>query len=221
MLSRHLQKLRKLHGTPTRPPISDAFALYLWDRVGYLFDDARRLEAFELLRARVGLTPKDVVAAKPALLLEIASHGGIEGHKRATHMRDAAEYVLVSCGGDLDGAIRAARRLEAMRILKRLPMTADAGAARILMLSGAHPVFALESNSLRVLVRLGFGHEEKSYDKTQRSALEAVAPAVKGKNAEWLADAHLLLRQHGKTFCKTSAPLCGGCVLRADCAFAR
>lgn len=183
-------------------------------------DDARRLEAFELLRARVGLTPEDILAAKPALLLEIASRGGIEGHKRAAHMRDAAEYVRASCGGDLDGAIRAASEQEAMRMLKRLPMTADAGAARILMLSGAHPVFALESNSLRVLTRLGFGQEDKAYAKMQQSALEAVAPAVKGKKADWLGDAHLLLRQHGKTFCKTSAPQCSACVLRPDCAFA-
>ena len=213
-----IQRLHKVYGKPARPPVRDAFGLYLWDRVGYLFNDEKRLAAFEQLRARVGLRPSDILAGKPAVLLEIASSGGIEGHKRAQHMRDGARYVQAAFKGDLDSALGGASEKDARKMLKGLPMVADSGADRIMALSGTHPVFALESNSLRVLLRLGFGTEQKAYAKSVASVLEAVAPQMK-RDADWLADAHLLLRHHGKTLCKTSQPMCGACALRADCRF--
>src|SRR5438477_12235312 len=103
-LRKLVERLRAHHGPQAPPPVTDAFALYLWDRVGYLGNDAQRLAAFEQLRARVGLTPERILAAAPATLAEIASLGGIEGAKRARHMRQAAELAVGECDGDLDAA---------------------------------------------------------------------------------------------------------------------
>ena len=58
---------------------------------------------------------------------------------------------------------------EARRILKRFPGIGDPGADRILLLSGAQPVLGMDSNALRVLVRLGYAREQKNYGKQYRA----------------------------------------------------
>src|SRR4051794_35632585 len=149
------RRLRSVYGAPQRPPSTNAFEYYLWDRVGYLFDDAKRLEAFETLRREVGLRPDAIYAAPIPTLSRIAAIGGIEPGKRAAHMHEAADLVVHELDGDLDSVIQ--KPIDAARrFFKKLPMTADAGADRILMFSGKHKVLALESNGLRVLERIGF-----------------------------------------------------------------
>jgi endonuclease-3 len=77
---------------------------------------------------------------------------------------------------------------------------------------------ALESNGLRVLLRLGFGEEKKSYSTTHRLVQQA---AVEGldKDYPWLIQAHLLLRRHGQELCRRSEPLCEKCPLARDCEY--
>src|SRR5207237_7133446 len=72
------RRLRSVYGAPERPPSANAFEYYLWDRVGYLFDDAKRLEAFEMLRREIGLRADAIYAAPIASLTRIAAIGGIE-----------------------------------------------------------------------------------------------------------------------------------------------
>jgi endonuclease III len=210
-------RLKKHYGAQPRPPATDAFGLYLWDRVGYLVDDDRRRVAFGRLEREIGLTPAAILAASPAKLLAIATSGGIEGHKRAAHMRTAAEMVVGELDGDLD-AVLGRPFPEARRALRKLPMVADAGAERIILFAGAHPVLTLESNGMRVLQRIGYGESHRDYTRSYKTVIAAAAPEAK-QHIEWLAEAHLLLRHHGKDVCKTSAPLCGVCIVRADCAF--
>ena len=76
----------------------------------------------------------------------------------------------------------------------------------------------LDSNGLRVLMRLGFGEEKKNYTATYRAVQEAIKNQL-NDDYDWLISAHLLLRQHGKELCKTSAPLCGKCPLRKSCGY--
>ena len=210
-------RLKKHYGAQPPPPATDAFGLYLWDRVGYLVDDDRRLVAFERLKREVGLTPAAILAASPATLLAIATSGGIEGHKRAAHMRNAAETVMGELDGNLDAVLT--RPLpDARRALRKLPMVADAGAERIILFAGAHPVLTLESNGMRVLQRMGYGQPHRDYTRSYKTVIAAAAPEAK-QDVMWLTDAHRLLRHHGKEVCKTSAPLCGVCIVRGDCAF--
>jgi len=81
-------------------------------------------------------------------------------------------------------------------------------------------VLGLDSNGLRVLLRLGFGEEKKNYTATYRAVQEAIKDQLSG-DYDWLISAHLLLRQHGKELCKTSAPLCEACPLRKSCEYFR
>jgi endonuclease III len=105
---------------------------------------------------------------------------------------------------------------EAKKTLKRFPGVAEAGAERIALFAGAHPRLGLESNGLRVLVRLGFAHEHKSWDRTWREASLA-AHAELPRDVRALMRAHLLLRRHGQELCKRTRPLCHECPLASRC----
>ncbi len=77
----------------------------------------------------------------------------------------------------------------------------------------------LESNGLRVLTRVGFGRVQKSYGSTYRSVQEDLGGKLPGDSAGVLR-AHLLLRQHGKKYCRNNGPLCRTCPVSALCAYA-
>ncbi len=102
--------------------------------------------------------------------------------------------------------------------MKKFPSIGDPGAEKILLFSRNLPVLALDSNGLRVLIRLGYGKEDKNYTKQYRSAQEAVDFELQ-RDCGWLTEAHQLLRRHGQELCKRNHPLCEACPLRPECAY--
>jgi hypothetical protein len=80
--------------------------------------------------------------------------GSIAAAQRAERLLLAAQLTLDQFGGDLDGVLELPPH-KAKKLLMQFPMTGEPGAEKILMFSGALGVLALESNGLRVLVRLG------------------------------------------------------------------
>jgi endonuclease III len=107
---------------------------------------------------------------------------------------------------------------KAKKALQTFPGIGESGAERILLFCHTHAVLALESNGLRVLLRLGFGEEKKSYSTTYRLVQKAVEEGLE-KEYSWLIQAHLLLRHHGQELCKRTKPECKKCPLAADCEF--
>jgi endonuclease III len=186
--------------------------------VAYLADDARRDEAFKMLQTSVGLSPAKILAAPRATLLEIARRG-IMPAETVDKLRKIAAIALEEFGGTLAEVTRRPTS-GAKRALKKFPSIGDPGAEKILLFSKSQPILALDSNGLRVLLRLGFGHEEKSYANSYRSAQEAVASDLP-PGFDRLIEAHQLLRRHGQELCKRSHPRCEVCPLRGACAYAR
>jgi len=215
-LARIVRTLRAFHGEPPAPPTTDAFRLILWEQVGYLADDEKRLEAWRELETRVGLTARDILDAPIATLREIARRGGaIAVNQRADRLRAVADRVQRVWSGSLDAALRlplAAARRE----LKKYPAIGEPGAERILLLTGASPVLGLESNAVRVLLRLGYGREDAQWAKTYR-AVQAAASDELPATIKTRQRASLLLRHHGQTICRRSEPLCGDCPVVPDC----
>ena len=212
------EALEVRHGAPPRPIPRTPFQWVLWENVAYLVDDEVRATAFSALRRRVGFDPKAIAAARPELLAEIAR--GMRPQDRALRLLECAEIALALGGGDLKQLL-ALPTPKAMSALKRFPGIGAPGAEKILMFCGALPVLALESNGLRVLLRLGHGREEpKNYAKTYRSVREALAPGLPDDPA-WLKSAHQLLRRHGQEVCRTTAPDCDACCLAARCPSSR
>jgi endonuclease III len=215
-LQRILAALRKYHGNVAPPPAKNAFELVIWEKVAYLTTDERRAAAFELMRKRVGLTPRAILAAEQSTLVEVlASSGAIGVESRVNNLVAAAELVVDEFDGSLDEVC--SRPLnEAKKQLKRIYGIGDPGAEKILLLMRRHAVLGVDSNGLRVLQRLGYGTESKNYSAAYKSATAAALPEL-GADVGQLVEANVLLRRHGQTICKASAPMCDACVIRSVC----
>jgi endonuclease-3 len=210
--------LRRLYGTP-KPFVSrDPWELVLHENAAYLVDDATRGDVFRALEARVGLSPESILGAPHERLVEAIRKGGMRPGERAKKLLEAAE---IARDVKLPELRRLARRggPAARRILKRFPGIGDPGADKLLLAAGGAVTLAPESNALRVLVRLGFAKEDKSYATTYRSAAEAARPELPNDNA-WLVAAHQLLKRHGQELCRRTDPVCDACPLAKGCAFA-
>ena len=215
-LTRLVRRLRKFYGHPDPPPLHDPYLLLLWEQVAYLGSDADRLAAFRMLEATVGTAPERILSAKVTLLRAVTRRGGAIGvPARAERLRAVARRVLDKWEGNLRPVLRLPLD-DARRELARYPAIGPAGAERILLLCGAYPVFGLESNALRVLLRLGYGKDHrqwnKSYESAQRAAGKELPASVSARR-----NAYLQLRRHGQTLCRRSAPRCDECPLQSEC----
>jgi endonuclease-3 len=208
-------KLAKLY----RPaePLTDPLAILVWENIGYLIDDARRAELFAEFAKKIGLTAHHIADAPMLIVADIAKRGGMHPQKRAERLIEIGRLAIRECDGDIASKLRTLPLPKARALLKKFPSVGDPGADRILLFSGVAPQPCLESNGLRALVRLGFCAEGKSYAQTYKGAIAALT-AEGANDAEWLKRAYLVLREHGKSLCKRSAPLCEPCPLDAVCA---
>jgi endonuclease III len=217
-LTQVVARLSEFYGKPAPPPVTDPFEQVLWENVAYLADDEKRAAAFSALRKTVGLKPEDILKAKPEKLLAVTRMGGMVPELRAQRLRQSAEIVQILLKGRLN-ALLDESAAKAKKTLQQFPSIGEPGAEKILMFAGKYPVLGLESNGLRVLLRLGFAEEQKSYSASYR----AIKNAISGQlplTCQSLAAAHQLLRRHGQELCKRSQPLCGQCPLQDSCAYA-
>jgi endonuclease-3 len=212
-----LDALRSLYGPPAKP-LSDPFALILWENVAYLAGDEQRAEAFALLSQKTGLIPKRILAAPDSVLGEVARRG-ILAADRAERLREIASIAIEEFGGDLSRALPATPR-EAAKALRKFPSIGGPGAEKILLFAHQEPRLALDSNGLRVLLRLGYGQESKSYSASYRSAQSAAEAEVPAE-FDALIEAHQLLRRHGQEVCRRAAPLCDRCPVTRECEYYR
>lgn len=216
---RLLRTLESHYGAPRQRSLN-SFEMIVWEIVAYLADDSKREKAFAALAAEVGVTPQALAEATPEALVRFTRMGGsIAAADRAERLRTAARIVLDSCGGDLDAALRGDAK-RAKRLLMGFPMIGEPGAAKILLFQRLRPELALDSNGLRVVLRLGFGTESKNYAHSYNSVRTALAPELPG-NYSLLMAAHQLLRTHGQELCTRTNPACDRCPVRADCPFRR
>jgi endonuclease III len=213
-----IQRLQSTYGRP-KPPKSDPLELILWENVVYLLRDERREAAFEALRERVGLTPKAILGAPRATLLEIAKMGGMRPEVRVERFRTIARITLDQFQGDLRKVLKLPLK-QAKKALQLYPTIGEPGAEKILLFTKSYPVLGLDSNGLRVLCRIGYGQERKNYSATYHSVQEAAAGQI-GQDCAPLIKANQLLRQHGQERCKLNAPLCRICPLTDLCAYFR
>lgn len=210
--------LLALHGEPDALVPEGPFEMILWEQVAYLANDERRRQAFEALEKRIGLTPQDILRAKPEILEDVAATGGsIAPGKRADRMRATAERVMSEFDGRLEQVLDLPPD-KAVRALAKFPMIGKPGAEKILLLTGTHPVLALDSNAMRVLLRLGYGSEGSSYDQTYRE-VRAATEAQERADTDWMGTLHQLLRRHGQEVCRNKLPECKRCPLTAKCAY--
>src|SRR5215472_3225571 len=213
-----IDRLAKLYGEPAPPTVIEPFAMILWENVAYLANDATRAKAFSELQAKTGLTPAGIRKAKDKALLSIASKG-IVAAGTVEKLRSAAEIARDSFRDDLapilDKPLPAAKK-----DLRKFPAIGEPAAEKILLFNQRLPILAMDSNGLRVLVRIGYAPEHRSYSTTYKNMQRTLAPQLP-KDCKALIRAYRLLRQHGQELCKRNSPLCSQCPLRPDCAYFR
>lgn len=211
-----IDRLAEVYGEPAPPAVTEPFAMVLWENVAYLASDAKRAEAFAELQAKAGLAPGDIRKAKDSVLLTIAGKGIVPANT-LEKLRQAAEIARDSfndnVSGILDKPIAAAKK-----DLRKFPSIGEPAAEKVLLFNKRHPFLALESNGLRVLVRLGYAPEHRNYATTYKGMQRALAPQLPD-DCTVLIRAYQLLRQHGQELCKRTSPHCGSCPLRTHCAY--
>jgi endonuclease III len=217
-LSSLLERLKKLYGEPVPPPVTEPFAMILWENVAYLANDSRRAEAFDELRTKVGLTPAAIRKAKDSLLLSIASKGIVPA-RTVEKLRTAAE-IARHCFHDDLRSILEKPLAAAKKDLRKFPAIGEPAAEKILLFNQRFPILAMDSNALRVLVRIGYAPEHDNYSTTYKHMQRALALELP-KDSEALIRPYQLLRQHGQELCKRNSPSCKQCPLRPDCAYFR
>jgi len=212
-LTAAIAKLETLYRLPK--PMTDPLALIVWENIGYLIDDARRTELFEEFRERVGLDANKIMRTPGAVLLDIAKRGGMNPGTRVSRLKNIAAIILES--GELRAALKSLPLARARALLKKFPGIADPGADKILLFSGVSVQPALESNGLRVLVRVGFAPQQSSYSASFKAAVGAMKEHGVMER-RWLMRAYAVLRAHGQALCKRTAPNCIACPLDKSCA---
>ena len=212
-----ISRLESHYGRPNPPAVAEPLHLIIWENIGYLVEDDRREIAFEALRNQVGLKPTDILAAPIEQLIGITKLGSIHPELRAQRLKEIAHIVLNDFAGDLTNALELPLP-KAVKALKKFPSIGEPGAEKVLLFSKTYPILALESNGLRVLLRLGFGQDHKNYSTSYRSVRDDLADQI-GDDCDFLIRAHQLLRQHGKELCRRSRPNCDECPLRPSCKY--
>ena len=213
-LQQVIEQLGGFYGKPDPPEVTDPWEMILWENIAYLVDDRRRNEAVRALRKQIGIRPEQILAVPAARLLKAAVRG-IVPEQSVEKLRRSAELALEEFGGDLRPILKLPLA-QAMKALKRFPAIGDPVLYKILLFCRAFPIMALESNGLRVLVRLGFGEEKQSYSATYRLMQVSIEEELV-KEYAWLIKTHQLLRRHGQELCRRSKPECGRCPLMKAC----
>jgi len=202
---------------------TDPYEFLLWWHCGYPQSDERCAKGWAALTAAVGTSPEAVLRAKPAVLIEALKHGGMVPELRAERLKEIALRVQQELGGDVRGAVVAARMRSgvkgARKVLKSFPNIADPGADRILLFAGIEAVAAVPSNNPAPLVRVMRGRETPNYGRTYRDAQEMIE---QGTAPEFAARqrAYLLLKVHGQELCRRVSPRCEACPVQPHCAYA-
>jgi endonuclease III len=213
-----ISRLKRRYGDPTPPPAHGPFELVLWENACYLLPDERRAAVFEGLRAQVGLRAQAIRDANRETLLSLAKMGGMRPETRVLRWLEISRVVLSRFDGHLDRILQEPYA-KAKKALKLFPCIGDPGAEKILLFCGVGSDLPLESNGVRVLTRVGFGREQENYGVTYKSIREDLKGQLP-EDAAYLARAHMLLRQHGKTLCRNNGPDCGECPVAGMCGFA-
>ena len=214
-LPRLLDQLEAHHGRPRRPVPKQALDWILWENSAYLVPDERRKQAYLALEQATGLRAHGILALPREELREIAGLGGMLPDRRVSKLISIAETVQDEFDGDLESVL-GLPVVKARRALKRFPGIGDPGADKILLFTKTHALPALDSNGIRVMVRLGLVKEAKSYSTTYRASSAALASHANG-GCPWLIRAHELLRKHGPVLCKRNGPLCDECPIVEEC----
>src|SRR5206468_710870 len=95
-----VERLQAHFGKQKAPKLNGPWEMILWENVAYLADDDRRLQAFQILKERIGTDPARILPAADEDLLEVTRHE-IMAEQFAGKLRKCAQIALEEFDGDL------------------------------------------------------------------------------------------------------------------------
>jgi len=219
MLNEILNLLEHHYGKPGKSPVGGPLEMILWENVAYLVSDEKRKQTYEKLKSNIGISPNQILDASLKELQDVLEGGGIIRDQRVQKLSKIMQIVMQDFGGDLNQVLEFPPE-KAKKALQVFPGIGEPGAEKILLFCRRLPVLALESNGLRVLLRIGYGVEQKNYAATYKSVRAAIQREIQ-EDFDWLIRAHQLLRIHGQQTCKRTSPHCPECPVLEHCKFGR
>jgi endonuclease III len=202
-------ELQRFYGLLPMPP-GDPFALFAWEVLARKALPTGRDAALAALRKAHILTPDAVVRAPRAALETAVAAAGSSRDLRVDALRAGAEVfrrnrmLPAAICGPLSGARRA------LRLLGQLDA---AGAHRMLLFAGDHPIVPADPRVLRVAARLGYVTVEKQAVRRARRQLGALL----GADRDILRRAAVYLSHHAALTCTEREPHCRVCPLAPEC----
>lgn len=204
--------LEAAYGTPeadlgNKPdPLDEAIYIIL----SFQTDLARFSSTWSRLRAAYP-SWDSVERAAARDVARILRDGGLHRQKTRTIRRLLAEVRKVAGRHSLD-LLQAMNDEEAERLLTRLPGLSWKAARCVLLYSLRRDVLPIDSNTFRILKRVGVLSRRAIYRRrTLHDAIQAAVPAHRRRAL------HVNLVVHGQRTCLPSAPECPCCPLNAEC----
>ena len=160
------------------------------------------------LRERFGaITPERLAAASERDIRQAIWHAGL-ARQKASRIRAIARAVLARWDAEIE-RVFALPTEQARKELMALPGVGPKTADVVLVMSGGHPTFPVDTHIARIARR---------WNLTRRSDYEAIRAALErwtppNKRKEW----HLAIIAHGRSLCKARNPRCEACPVRSDC----
>jgi endonuclease-3 len=181
----------------------DPFEILIATILSQNTNDRNSLAAFNELRNRIGISPDSLSRAGEEEIADAIRIAGLYRTK-ARAIKEIAREVREKYGGDFKRLLS----LENLREeLLKLPKVGEKTADVVLLFSGRMNIFPIDTHVRRVAKRLGLS--SGSYEEMRRNLMSL----FKGKCLE----AHLLLIQLGRKYCKARKPLCNECPVRNLC----
>jgi endonuclease III len=208
-LSVQVVELQRFYGLLPMPP-TEPFALFAWEVLSRKALPASRDAAMANLRKAHILTPDAVIRAPRAALEAAVAPAGSSLELRLDALRTGAEVFRRNrrLPATIRGPLYAARR--SLRLLGQLDA---AGAHRMLLFGGDHPILPADPRMFRVAARLGYISVERRAIRRARRELGALL----GHNREAFQQAAVYLSHHGSLTCTDREPHCRVCPLAREC----
>lgn len=189
------------------PSRESPFAVAVWTLLSQNTSDRNTELAYQRLSSRFK-SFKQLARADLRTLERLIKPAGLYKAK-SKHLRELARVVVKRYGGDLRRVLRKPVE-EAREELLGLPGVGYKTADCLLFFAGGRDVLPVDTHVARLARRLGYASPKDSLEEVRRKLMEAVPRGRRG-------EAHMLLIQHGRRYCRARGPRCGDCPIRGFC----
>lgn len=192
---------------PWRRYTDDPFLLLVGTVLSQNTNDRNSGSAYKRLTAKFK-TPEQLAGVDAREIQKLIRPAGLHRMK-SKRLKQLANVVCERYGGDLGPVLRMPLE-DARRELLSLPGVGYKTADVLLVFAGERDVLPIDTHIFRIAKRLGIAPPKAGYEEV-RLRLEELIPS--GRRGE----AHMLLIQHGRRYCRARNPLCWECPISDLC----